>query len=342
MATKTRHSGTVRTDYEADRARLESLQALTADTDKLLHRVIKASGEMVYREAGGKEGTLSPLLKNHVLTVLADIRRKRLAGYGDTFAGAQGTVEQAYYVRKLRRDVDDWTQRLEAFLHTCWQRAAKDSDTVAVAKELLALMQGTMQEEEDGGNQRYYRMLRTVSDIQTNADRYQKRIEASGDTDPAVALLLVHLKNYAGIADAFNERLAALPEIYRREMLHARPSQAVPDNAYIVVTPSQGGFTLPRGTAFSAGDGLTYKTTHKERISPVSCVAVQTVRATPQGTYLQTLDFGNTETEETLFTGGEELHTGWQIESPMLVLEDGRREITLRFLLQSTAPFTGR
>ena len=102
MATKTRHSGTVRADYEADRARLESLQALTADTDKLLHRVIKASGEMAYREAGGpgrqggKEGTLSPLLKNHVLTVLADIRRKRLAGYGDTFAGAQGTVEQAY------------------------------------------------------------------------------------------------------------------------------------------------------------------------------------------------------------------------------------------------------
>lgn len=348
MATKTRHSGTVRTDYEADRARLESLQALTADTDKLLHRVIKASGEMAYREAGGpsrqggKEGTLSPLLKNHVLTVLADIRRKRLAGYGDTFAGAQGTVEQAYYVRKLRRDVDDWTQRLEAFLHTCWQRAAKDSDTVAVAKELLALMQGTMQGEEDGGNQRYYRMLRTVSDIQANADRYQKRIEASGDTDPAVALLLVHLKNYAGIADAFNKRLTALPEIYRREMLHARPSQAVPDNAYIVVTPAQGGFTLPRGTAFSAGDSLTYKTTHKESISPVSCVAVQTVRATPQGTYLQTLDFGNTETEETLFTGGKELHTGWQIESPMLVLEDGRREITLRFLLQSTAPATGR
>ena len=53
MGEKTRHSGTVRTDYEADRARLESLQALTADTDKLLHRVIKASGETTYREAGG-------------------------------------------------------------------------------------------------------------------------------------------------------------------------------------------------------------------------------------------------------------------------------------------------
>lgn len=81
MAMNTRHSGTNRTYYEADRARLESQQALTADTNKLLHRVTKASGEMAYREVGGKEGTLSPLLKNHVLTVFADIRRMQLAGY---------------------------------------------------------------------------------------------------------------------------------------------------------------------------------------------------------------------------------------------------------------------
>ena len=37
MATEIRHSGTLRTDYEADRARLEELRPLTADTDTLLH-----------------------------------------------------------------------------------------------------------------------------------------------------------------------------------------------------------------------------------------------------------------------------------------------------------------
>lgn len=81
IAMKTRHSGTVRIDYEADRARLEDRQVQTADTNKLMHYMIKASEEMTYREASAKKGTLCPLLKNHVLSVFAYIRRKRLAGY---------------------------------------------------------------------------------------------------------------------------------------------------------------------------------------------------------------------------------------------------------------------
>ena len=75
MATETRHSGTLRTDYESDQARLNDLRPLTADTDILLHRLTEASRKMPYRDADGREGTLTPLLENHVLTVLADIRR---------------------------------------------------------------------------------------------------------------------------------------------------------------------------------------------------------------------------------------------------------------------------
>ena len=113
MATETRHSGTLRTDYESDRARLEELHPLTADTDILLHRLIRASRKIPYRDADGREGTLTPLLENHVLTVLADIRRKRLTGYGSTFADAQGTAAQARYARKLEQDVEQWAARLE-------------------------------------------------------------------------------------------------------------------------------------------------------------------------------------------------------------------------------------
>ena len=108
MATETRHSGTLRTDYEADRARLDDLRPLTADTDILLRRLTEASREMTYRDADGREGTLTPLLENHVLTVLADIHRKRLTGYGSTFADAQGTAAQVRYARKLEQDVERW------------------------------------------------------------------------------------------------------------------------------------------------------------------------------------------------------------------------------------------
>ena len=333
MATETRHSGTLRTDYEADRARMDDLRPLTADTDILLHRLIQASREMPYRDADGREGTLTPLLENHVLTVLADIRRKRLTGYGGTFAGAQGTAEQARYARKLEKNVEGWARRLEAYLNVCLPTTGTDSASAEVARELLDRLKNALQGMADENNRRYYRMLRTVTSIQENADRYLQRASENGDTEPAIALLLAHLKNYAGIAEAFNRRFASLPELYRREVLHAALKEAVPDSAYLILTPTGKGFTLAQGTAFAAGEDLTYKTTQREYISPMRCVGAHALHKDKDGVHIQKLNIEDTSTAETLFTGGEELRTGWQIESPMLVLEEGRREVEIRFVL---------
>ena len=260
MATETRHSGTLRTDYEADRARLDDLRPLTADTDILLRRLTEASREMTYRDADGREGTLTPLLENHVLTVLADIHRKRLTGYGSTFADAQGTAAQVRYARKLEQDVERWAARLEAYLRTAFAKGMTNSTAVQTARELHDRLTGALRTPDGEDNRCYYRMLRTVTAIQENADRYWQQAADSGDTEPALALLVAYLNNYASIADTFNRRFASLPELYRREVLHARPTEAVPDNAYLVITPAapsgsslrgRGGFTLAKGTAFA-------------------------------------------------------------------------------------------
>lgn len=341
MPTETRHSGTLRTDYESDWARLEELHPLTADTDTLLHRLTEASREMPYRDADGREGTLTPLLENHVLTVLADIRRKKLSGYGSTFAGAQGTTEQARYARKLKENVEGWVRRLEAYLNASLSTAGTDSASTEVACELLDRLKNALQGTADEDNRRYYRMLRTVNSIQENADRYWQRASESGDTEPAIALLLAHLKNCAGIAEAFNHRFASLPELYRREVLHVEPKKAVSDNAYLIVTPAGKGFTLSQGTTFAAGDDLTYKTTQREYISPMRCVRAQAVHKDNDGVHIQKLNIEDTSTAETLFTGGGELRTGWQIESPMLVLAEGRREVEIRFVLDKAQQESG-
>lgn len=341
MATETRHSGTLRTDYEADRARLEELRPLTADTDILLHRLTEVSREMPYRDADGREGTLTPLLENHVLTVLADIRRKRLTGYGSTFADAQGTAAQARYARKLEQDVERWAARLEAYLRTAFAKGTTGSPAVQIANELHDRLTGALRTPDGEDNRRYYRMLRTVTAIQENADRYWQQATDSGDTEPALALLSAYLKNYASIAEAFNRRFASLPELYRREVLHAQPAEAVPDHAYLIITPSGKGFTLANGTAFSAGEDLIYKTTQEEYISPMRCVSVQAIRLDGKDLLLQPLHPEDTATAETLFTGGEALRTGWQIESPMLVLEEGRREVNILFPLNQPPSGSG-
>ena len=59
MTTDNEHSGTLRTDQEANLARLDDFQVLTSDLRIQLHRLEKSGG------------TLRPLLENHVLTVLA-------------------------------------------------------------------------------------------------------------------------------------------------------------------------------------------------------------------------------------------------------------------------------
>ena len=354
MATESRHSSTLRTDYEADWVRLDNLRSLTADTDILLHRLTEISRKMPYRDEGGREGILTSLLENHVLTVLADIRRKNLSGYGNSFAEAHGTEEQAYYVRKLERDVERWTVRLGAYLQTAFVQGRSDSHAVQIARKLHEELDNALR-TEGGHNHRYYRMLHTVAAIQKNADSYLRQATDSGDTEPALALLIAYLKNYAGIAETFNSRFASLPELYRKEVLHARPAEAVPDNTYLVITPAPSGFpmrgregfTLKEGTAFAAGEDLTYRTMQDEYISLMRCVqadAISLPNPSRGGACIQTLHFEDASNAETLFTGVEELRTGWQIESPMLVLEEGRREVIVCLRLKdgNTPANTGK
>ena len=344
----------LRTDYGPDLARSDNLHPVTTDTDKLLHCLIRASKDFLFRDADGKECTHTSLLENHVLTVLADIRRKDLADYGNSFAEAQGTEEQAYYVRKLEQDVELWRTRLEAYLQTAFVQGRADRPAVQIAHKLHEELDNALR-TEDEHNHRYYRMLHTVTTIQKNADSYLRQAADSGDTEPALALLIAYLKNYAGIADAFNRRLASLPELYRKEVLHARSAEAVPDNTYLVITPApsgspirgRGGFTLAEETAFAAGDDLLYKTTQDEYISPMRCVQADAIclpNPSRGGACIQALHFEDTSNAVTLFTGGEELRTGWQIESSMLVLEEGRRDVTVSLRLKdgNTPTDTGK
>lgn len=239
MTTDNEHSGTLRTDYEADLARLDDFPALTADWRTLLHQLIRAS----------RVSLLLPLLENNVLTVMADIRRKKLSGYGDTFADAQGTAKQIYYAAKLQKDIEGWVVRLENYLNNTWQTDSNSNSAVEIARQLKELLEQSLPNGSEADKRSYYRMLRTVTDLQSNADRYLKQAEESGDTEPALSLLIAYLKNYGNVADAFNSRLADLPGIYRRDILHAVPKAIEQDRTYVVITPTAEAeaFNLPQG-----------------------------------------------------------------------------------------------
>ena len=240
-----RHRGTFRTDYEADWARLDDFQVLTAEADKLLHRLIRASREIPYHNADGQEVILVSFLERHVLTVLADIARKKLSNYGNSFANVQGTAIQAAYTQKLRQDINRWIARLDSYLHNTWQAGNNSSPAAETARWLKDRLEQSLSADELDGNNNYYRMLRTVTAIQENVDYYLNQIKDSGDMNPALSLFIVYLKNYGSIAEAFNRRLATLPELYRKDILHAAPQDAVQDNVYVIITPQKVSEVLP-------------------------------------------------------------------------------------------------
>lgn len=311
MATNDRHSGTLRTDYETDRARLDGFPAMESDRNILLHQLIKVGGEIHYRE-GKQEGTLAPLLENQVLTVIADIVRKKLSGYGGSYAEGYGTTKQSAYADKLEADIRGWIARLDGYLEYSWRTGNSGSPATETALQLKGQLEASLKKTDATDKPEYFRMLRTVTAIQENAEHYLRQAADSGDTEPALALLIACLKNYSSIAGAFNSRLASLPELYRRDILHAVPQGAVQDNAYLVITPVAGkaGFTISKAQPFpagqnAAGEDLIYRTTQEEYISPMQYEKVDM----------------------------DSMQVGWQLESPLLVLDEGERRVTIRFKL---------
>ncbi|WP_455638791.1 hypothetical protein [Parabacteroides sp.] len=332
MATPDKQYGLLRTTYDASFARLDNYPAMESDWCELLPRLAKASSYIRYRDDDGREGTLVSLWTDHVLTVLADIAR-------------QGTPADA---ATLQGDIDGWIARLDRYIDGSWKNGNAESPAVGIARQLKRSLEASLPDKQKTDKRGYYKMLRCVRSIRERFDYYLEQIENNGDMDGALSLLLTYLRNYGRIAQLFNRRLAALPLFYHRDILHAIPQGTIQDNVYIVVSPAENatGFTLPAGQPFpagqnAAGDDLIYRTNRDEYISPMQCAGVNAVYLTRgekkevTGIRMQTLSFLEAGATEPLFADAcsRPLQLGWQVESPMLVLDEGERNVSVRFCL---------
>lgn len=342
MATPHKSGGILRTDYETDHTRLDDFPVLESDWQELLLRLTSAGADIAYRE-GDREGILGKLLDNHVLIILADIVRKKISDYKNSQAGS------------LQKKIKEWTSGLESFIYKNWIAGNADSTAVQAARLIKEQLDKSLPVEKTRTEQDYYRMLHALRSIQGQASYYLDLTENSGDMDGALALLLIYLKNYCHIAHAFNGRFASLPELYRKQVLHVRHADALPDHVYVAVTPKEEatGFTLPPQHPFPAGQTVTgedliYQTTRNEYISPIQCVEVNAVyiareKGKAPGIRKQAIPIHDVTAAETLFDNrhSEMLPLGWQLESSMLTLGEGERTVDIRFRLTAGTPLPG-
>ena len=282
MVTPDNQSGTLRSDYETDRARLDNFPALEYDWQELLNRLTAASGNIRYRD-GGREGTLACLWANHVLTVLVEINLTDVSG--EQFVKVSGTATQTVLSVKLYNKVNEWIVRLNSYIGRNRRMGQGGSSPTLIAIRVKEQLEDTLSAATGEEKQDYYHRLRIISNIRELWEYNLQQIKDSGDMDGSLSLLLAYIWGYSGIAQAFNNRLAALPELYRREILYAVPRGVTQDSVYIIMTPPEEGapgYTLPTGHAFIAGqtpegEDLLYQTLRPEYITPMQCAEVNAV-----------------------------------------------------------------
>lgn len=292
--------GTLRSEFEVDKAQLKDFRALESDWREIFRWIMSIAGDMpCYDDNDKVSGTMAALWHNDVLTVLVEIRQKNLKEYATSFVDGSGTAQQNAYTADLQNKINGWIDRLSIYLNNAFANgivtpSMRVAETVReqLHKSLPIVPQPTprrrnfIQRVLDENNRPYFSMLGVLSDIQAKFDYYMQQIENSGDMDASQALLLTFVRSYCRIVQQFNDKFAALPNFYRREILKATPKEAVQDSTYIVVNPNKDvtrkTFSLPAGTRFNAGenadgDPLYYSLTEKSYIVPTTIKSVRTI-----------------------------------------------------------------
>jgi hypothetical protein len=165
--------------------------------------------------------------KNHILVVLTEILRKDVDSYRGSFVDGSRSIAQKEYTDDLQQKITGWVARIDRFLN--------DSCSAAMPAEVLPMVQAAQSvrthlhnslpaynadtEPAPDIRKLYYRMLGAIRQIQQKGDDYLRQIESCGTLEPALALLLVFIRNYCEVADRFNKRLSMLPQHYRSEIV---------------------------------------------------------------------------------------------------------------------------
>ncbi|MDQ8198954.1 baseplate J/gp47 family protein [Pelagicoccus enzymogenes] len=170
--------------------------------------------------------------------------------------------------------------------------------------------------------------------------------------EPQVALFLAFLKLYRHAQSELNALTARHLDFQYREVLRLTPNSAQPDHAHLVLQPKKNASSIvvPADTEFSAKPDLIYTADINSVIQPVSLNALRSLTISPSSPVPQhaaivdSLDgLGEPLPEEQPswhpFGYERELppaRHGFAISSPMLVLREGTRVVTLTLDIQFT------
>lgn len=347
------YKGLSQQDYLQNEIQLNDFNPIESDWKELFRWVISPDNkDDDCNEYNRKNQDIASLWENQVLTVLVEIIQIDIEKYKLLFINNSGD-ERKQIAGELIAQIQKWKNRLCKYIEL-QMVAGKDMERhpgIQIAKSVAEQL-GTVSsypisdlnidlEASDDD----YNILIVINTIKKHGASYIELIESSGDMDAALALLLIFIRNYSTVAKRFNQSISSLPDIYYNKILMATPLNAIQDKANLLITlaDSSQTYMLPSGTQFVAGkkaDGadLIYQTEREERISGMEIKEIFSINPKVESGntsfYKQLVGVGGTSTLCNPFVeneNSEDYAYGWMIESKMLLLQEGERNIYITF-----------
>lgn len=323
--------GLARNTYEIQGRKEVRLDVLESEATVLLGRVLEVGEKIPFEEGDSRaSGSWGDVWRWEPSVVLAEIRMLDIAKLEREFAKAD-----AAGMKKSREllsgKLKEWRERAG------WKGVER----------LTAGLQETGEESPDE-KAKFYAMLGSIRRIQSNYEIYLGEIEARGQTDPALALLSVFVRNFGKITARFNERWKELEQFYLEHILHLCPRGKEAERLWLSLgRRAESGMTVvEKGTAFTADDGSVFRTTEECCVGDIRPVRILSLWLESDPEWCPAADLGfvtaiwrkeirleGKEREARLFGGKDAVFAsvGLMLESPMLLLEEGARELSVSF-----------
>lgn len=339
--------GTDRQQWEQRKDIPCRMAMLEEDYRMLMGRVMDiAAGVRYFNLKGEQDGYWRELLRYQPLVILVEISRMDVKRLEDDFLRKCRYVPRALVpmLEGMTGQLEDWKQRLIHYPRLQLTQDLSSGTELRLPEE---------PSDVEGLKRLFYSLLETVRKLQIRFDVYLQEIRKCGENDPALALLDVFLRHYGEIAARFNACWKEWPSFYFQHVLHAVCRGIVPDHTWLTFekVPGAGNVIVPEGTAFVAGkngDGtpVCYRSTEEIPVNEIRLEKIKSffLEKDPERYPAAHLNFVTAVSEnkiDTDWTGkprklfvdsdSARLALGLMVESPMLLVREGKRMLTVGF-----------
>lgn len=338
----------------------QPFRALEEDFSNLFTRALHAAGFIRYfNSTGASDGSFASLYHYQPLVILNEIKQfdaqapEQLFLQLGTAPAEDKTVGRNRLKEDLHQQLKEWHTRLNHSLlkpaHSLLQRDINQYNRVVAS---LPMADGRSTQQD------FFLLLRYVRNLQDKYDTYQEELMQSGSVDPSLAVLIAGIRNYQYLAHQFNNRWEKYPDYYLQNILGAEPEKAAAPSAWFLLkkndTPPR--LNVPQGTGFITiipphNRPACYRTLQSVCLNNMQLHSVTTLQAErdkekyPAGALqfvtamlqkeisarIEVLPEGaDNKTSEPLF-GTRFAGTGLMLESPMLLLREGVRNVEVLF-----------